>query len=141
VFQSDSCSDQRLPKFSTYFLFWEGERNAPAEGGVVRETWLFRLNPAVKLLRPVMDQVYNRLTIYYRQGDVSMYATTISSKYQVVIPREVRKRFGLKPGQKVVFIPYNGVLRVVVVPPIEKARGMLKGMNTDNIREEVDEER
>ena len=39
------------------------------------------------------------------------------------------------------FIPYNGTLRVVVVPPIKKARGMLKGMNTANIREEVDEER
>ena len=69
-----------------------------------------------------------------------MEAVTISSKYQVVIPREVRKQFNLKPGQKLMFIPYNGTLRVVVVPPIKKARGMLKGMNTDNIREEVDEE-
>jgi AbrB family looped-hinge helix DNA binding protein len=70
-----------------------------------------------------------------------METVTISSKYQVVIPREVRKQFNLKPGQKLLFIPYNGTLRVVVVPPIKKARGMLKGMNTDNIREEVDEER
>jgi AbrB family looped-hinge helix DNA binding protein len=70
-----------------------------------------------------------------------MEAVTISSKYQVVIPREVRKQFNLKPGQKLMFIPYNGTLRVVVVPPIKKARGMLKGMNTENIREEVDEER
>ena len=70
-----------------------------------------------------------------------MEAVTISSKYQVVIPREVRKQFNLKPGQKLMFIPYNGTLRVVVVPPIKKARGMLKRMNTDNIREEVDEER
>jgi AbrB family looped-hinge helix DNA binding protein len=70
-----------------------------------------------------------------------MEAVTISSKYQVVIPREVRKQFNLKPGQKLMFIPYNGTLRVVVVPPIKKARGMLKGMNTDKIREEVDEER
>jgi AbrB family looped-hinge helix DNA binding protein len=70
-----------------------------------------------------------------------MEAVTISSKYQVVIPREVRKQFNLKPGQKLMFIPYNGTLRVVVMPPIKKARGMLKGMNTDNIREEVDEER
>ncbi|HXQ39348.1 MAG TPA: AbrB/MazE/SpoVT family DNA-binding domain-containing protein [Anaerolineales bacterium] len=70
-----------------------------------------------------------------------MEAVTISSKYQVVIPREVRKQFNLKPGQKLMFIPYNGTLRVVVVPPIKRARGMLKGMNTDNIREEVDEER
>ena len=70
-----------------------------------------------------------------------MEAVTISSKYQVVIPREVRKQFNLKPGQKLMFIPYNGTLRVVVVPAIKKARGMLKGMNTSNIREEVDEER
>jgi AbrB family looped-hinge helix DNA binding protein len=70
-----------------------------------------------------------------------MEVVTISSKYQVVIPREVRKQFNLKPGQKLMFIPYNGTLRVVVVPPIKKARGMLKGMNTENIREEVDEER
>jgi AbrB family looped-hinge helix DNA binding protein len=70
-----------------------------------------------------------------------MEAVTISSKYQVVIPRDVRKQFNLKPGQKLMFIPYNGTLRVVIVPPIKKARGMLKGMNTDKIREEVDEER
>lgn len=70
-----------------------------------------------------------------------MEPVTISSKYQVVIPQEVRKQFNLKPGQKLMFIPYNGTLRVVIVPSIKKARGMLKGMNTENIREEVDEER
>ena len=70
-----------------------------------------------------------------------MEAVTISSKYQVVIPQEVRKQFNLRPGQKLMFIPYNGTLRVVIVPPAKKARGMLKGMNTENIREEVDEER
>jgi AbrB family looped-hinge helix DNA binding protein len=70
-----------------------------------------------------------------------MGAVTISSKYQVVIPREIREQFDLKPGQKLAFIPYNGTLRVVIVPSIEEARGMLKGMNTDDTREEVDEER
>jgi AbrB family looped-hinge helix DNA binding protein len=70
-----------------------------------------------------------------------MQTVTISSKYQVVIPREVRRQFDLKPGQQIMFIPYNGTLRVVIVPSIKKARGMLKGMDTNNIREEVDEER
>jgi AbrB family looped-hinge helix DNA binding protein len=70
-----------------------------------------------------------------------MNVVTISSKYQIVIPKDVREKFNLKPGQKLAFIPYNGTLRVVVVPSIEEARGMLKGMNTDNIREEEDEER
>lgn len=67
-----------------------------------------------------------------------MYPVTISSKYQVVIPREVRERFGLKPGQKIVFIPYKNSLRMVIVPPIEKARGFLKGIDTNIEREEED---
>jgi len=70
-----------------------------------------------------------------------MEAVTISSKYQVVIPREIRKQFNLKPGQKIMFIPYNNTLRVILVRPIKEARGMLKGMNTDGIREEIDEQR
>jgi len=70
-----------------------------------------------------------------------MGAVTISSKYQVVIPREIREQFNLKPGQKLDFIPFNGTLRVVIVPAIQEARGMLRGMNMDDIREEVDEER
>ena len=70
-----------------------------------------------------------------------MEAVTISSKYQVVIPREIREQFNLKPGQKIMFIPYNNVLHVVIVPSIKQARGMLKGINTEVLREEVDEER
>jgi AbrB family looped-hinge helix DNA binding protein len=70
-----------------------------------------------------------------------MGVVTISSKYQVVIPREIREKFNLKPGQKLVFIPFKGTLRVVIVPPIEQMRGILEGMNTDGIREEEDEER
>lgn len=70
-----------------------------------------------------------------------MGAVTISSKYQVVIPREIREQFNLKPGQKIMFIPYNNTLRVILVRPIKEARGMLKGMNTEGIREEIDEER
>jgi len=70
-----------------------------------------------------------------------MYTTTISSKFQVVIPHEVREQFGLKPGQKIAFIPYKKTLHVVIVPPIEQGRGMFKGLGTKNLREEKDEER
>jgi len=67
--------------------------------------------------------------------------TTISTKYQIVIPREVREQFNLKPGQKVMFIPYKNTIRLVIVPSIKDALGIFKGIKTDNIREEVDEER
>jgi len=70
-----------------------------------------------------------------------MYSATISSKYQVVIPRAARERFGLKPGQKVVFIPLGNTLRLVFVPPIERAQGMFPGIDTDVRREQEDEGR
>lgn len=70
-----------------------------------------------------------------------MEAVTISSKYQVVIPKEVREQFNLKPGHKIMFIPYDNILHVVVVPSMKEARGMFKGIDTDVQREEVDEER
>jgi AbrB family looped-hinge helix DNA binding protein len=70
-----------------------------------------------------------------------MHVATISSKFQVVIPREIRKQFKLKPGQKLAFIPYNGILHIVIVPAIEKAHGMLQGMDVEVQREERDEER
>ncbi len=70
-----------------------------------------------------------------------MEITTISSKFQLVIPRKIREQFNLKPGQKVVFIPYKKSLRMVIVPSIEEAYGMLQGLEDENLREEEDEER
>ena len=67
-----------------------------------------------------------------------MHAITISSKYQIVIPREIREQFGLKPGQKLVFIPHKKTLRVVILLPIEEALGFLKGIDTNVERDEAD---
>lgn len=67
--------------------------------------------------------------------------TTISSKYQIVIPRAVREQFGLKPGQRVMFIPYENSLRLVIIPSIEEARGMLPPIDLAGVREEEDEAR
>jgi AbrB family looped-hinge helix DNA binding protein len=67
--------------------------------------------------------------------------TTISSKYQIVIPRAVRRQLNLKPGQKVMFIPYQKSIRLVIVPSIQEALGLFTGINAGEIREEEDEER
>lgn len=70
-----------------------------------------------------------------------MEVTTISSKFQVVVPRKIRKRFNLKTGQKIVFLPYKKTLRMVIVPAIEDAFGMLRGLDAENLREEGNKER
>ena len=67
-----------------------------------------------------------------------MEATTISSKYQVVIPLRIREQYGLRPGDKVVFIPFGNTLRVVFAPPIEQARGVFAGIDTSVDREQED---
>lgn len=70
-----------------------------------------------------------------------MEPVTVSSKYQIVIPREVREQFGIKPGHKILFIPYKNNLRMVLVPPIEETYGLYMGLDSDNLREEEDEDR
>ena len=67
-----------------------------------------------------------------------MEAVTISSKYQIVIPRKIREQFHMKPGQKLVFIPYKKTIQVVIAPSIEEARGMFPGIDTAVDREEED---
>ncbi len=57
-----------------------------------------------------------------------MTVVTVSSKYQVVIPKDVRERLGLSPGQKVQALAVGGRIELVPVEPIERLRGFLKGM-------------
>lgn len=64
--------------------------------------------------------------------------TTISSKYQIVIPRAIREQFQLKPGQKIMFIPYQKNIRLVIVPPVEEALGIFHSLSSAEIREEDD---
>ena len=64
----------------------------------------------------------------------------VSTKYQIVIPKEVRERFGIKPGQEISYIVKGGIIHLVPVQPITSMRGFLqgKGITLDNIREKQD---
>ncbi len=68
-----------------------------------------------------------------------MATTTISPKYQVVIPKEVREKLHLKSGQKMTVVLKGGVVYLIPEKPLQSFRGFLKGMDTGDIRE--DEER
>ncbi|MGH8184126.1 MAG: AbrB/MazE/SpoVT family DNA-binding domain-containing protein [Rhodanobacteraceae bacterium] len=64
-----------------------------------------------------------------------METVTISPKFQVVIPQRIREALGLKPGQKVRVMQYGGRVEYVPLLPVRKARGFLKGIDTDVPRE------
>jgi AbrB family looped-hinge helix DNA binding protein len=69
-----------------------------------------------------------------------MTITTVSSKYQIVIPKEIRERFKIRPGQKLQMIEVGRGIELIPVEPIENARGFLKGFDYSNYREEEDQE-
>ena len=67
-----------------------------------------------------------------------MSEVTLSSKYQIVIPREVREKMNLKPGQKIVVIEKDGVVHLIPQRPMKEMRGFVKGVDTHKLRDEED---
>ena len=68
-------------------------------------------------------------------GGCPVAAVTISSKYQIVIPKDIREKLQLTPGQKVEAVAYEGRIELIPVRPVKKMRGFLKGIDTRIERE------
>jgi AbrB family looped-hinge helix DNA binding protein len=64
-----------------------------------------------------------------------MQTVTVSPKFQVVIPKEMRESLKLAPGQKVQALLYENRIELIPVRPIKKMRGFLKGIDTSLDRE------
>ena len=64
-----------------------------------------------------------------------MHLVTVSPKYQVVIPKAIRESLGLRPGQKMQVVEYDGRIEFIPERDINELRGFLKGMNTQFERE------
>lgn len=67
-----------------------------------------------------------------------MTQVTVSSKYQVVIPREVRRQVPLHTGQKLLVVVKEGTITLVPDRPLSSLRGFLRGLRAANIREKRD---
>ena len=65
-----------------------------------------------------------------------MNSVTLSPKFQVVIPRIVRRAMGLRAGQKMQVVEYEGRIELIPDRDIAELRGFLKGINTNLEREE-----
>ncbi len=57
-----------------------------------------------------------------------MSIVTVSPKFQVVIPRQIREALGLEPGQKVQAFEYEGRVEFIPLRPAKALRGFLRGL-------------
>lgn len=55
----------------------------------------------------------------------------LSRRFQITIPKELRSRLNLKPGQKLHVWELHGTIRVSVPRPLSELRGMAKGIKWD----------
>ena len=67
-----------------------------------------------------------------------MATVTVSSRYQITIPREIRESLGIRPGQKLEVFRDNEIIVVVPVRDIREMRGILKGIDTTVERDRED---
>jgi len=67
-----------------------------------------------------------------------MAATTISPKFQIVIPKDVREKLHLRPQQRLQVLEKGGVITLVPEVPLKNLKGALKGMSKTDIREKKD---
>ncbi len=64
-----------------------------------------------------------------------METVKVSPKYQVVIPLEIRKSLGIRPGTKVHVLQYENRIEYIPVKDMKEMRGFLKGIDTRIKRE------
>lgn len=64
-----------------------------------------------------------------------MITATVSSKYQVVIPKEIREKLNIKVGQKFQILRYGERIEFIPQKSVKRMRGFLKGIDTEVVRE------
>jgi AbrB family looped-hinge helix DNA binding protein len=64
-----------------------------------------------------------------------MQTVTVSSDFQIEIPRAVRESLGIQPGQKIQVLLYNNRIEFIPIRPISQMRGFLQGIDTTIERE------
>lgn len=67
-----------------------------------------------------------------------MSQVLVSTKYQVVIPKDVRRQMEIHPGQKLSCIAINHVIHLVPFKPLKALKGMAKGLTLEGYREKKD---
>ncbi len=67
-----------------------------------------------------------------------MSTATLSSKYQLSLPKALREAMHLQPGQQFELIPTGSVIQLVPKTSIKKLRGIARGANPSHYRDRKD---
>lgn len=67
-----------------------------------------------------------------------MHRVTLSSKFQLVLPRGPRERLGLRPGTRFTVMDKGGVIYLVPERPMKRYRGIAAGTTPRALREKKD---
>ena len=67
-----------------------------------------------------------------------MSTATLSSKFQIGIPKDVRERLHLKAGQKISFVEKSGLVHLLPVPTLDALKGLARGANPADYRDRSD---
>ena len=67
-----------------------------------------------------------------------MTRVTLSSKFQIVIPEDVRRELGLRPGQQFDVLALGGRLHVVPARSMSEIIGLYPGIDTSSVRDDED---
>lgn len=64
-----------------------------------------------------------------------MQTATLTSKFQICIPKAIRERLGLRSRQQFVFITKGDTIQLVPRRDIQELRGLLRGANVEDVRD------
>jgi AbrB family looped-hinge helix DNA binding protein len=65
-----------------------------------------------------------------------MTSVTVSPKFQVVIPKDVRESMGIISGQKVQILTYRNRIELIPIKPMKEMKGFLRGIDTEVERDD-----
>ena len=67
-----------------------------------------------------------------------METVTLSSKFQLVLPRGASERLRLRPGMRITVLDKGGVIFLVPERPLRTYRGIARGVSAKGLREKKD---
>ncbi len=67
-----------------------------------------------------------------------MKPITVSPRFQIVLPKKIREHMRIKVGRRMHIIAYDNILTLIPIRSIQEARGSLKNIKTDVVRDDID---